>query len=592
VNATEHEWIPEDDVRELLRPHRPDPAAFRAGVARRIAERERDREAGREADDGRERPFRSALMRRAAAVLGAESLALPAAGKLASSKALPVALALPALLFAGALGGLFAGARSLARTGREADTVPADPLAPLRVPGSRWGRQALPQATSRWYVLLQLGSVVVMLAPFLFGARHAIDVLMVALLGSMALLVTSVRTLAEEVGLERRRVRTLCAVLLTELASGALMWTLVAPMRDVASDLGLGWSMAALLVGIVLCTQPGKPRLAAALGSAAFVVLLNPLGRTASTPGSLLSQVAGYDLATDDLQAWDEAAAIAEALRMVGEDRAELAEVRASVERAIESGEDAHPSVWTSAWRMGLIDDAHWRLLARRQGEARALDRLLDPSGKLGTDYYLYRVPMLLATRELDAGERAALIAKIERSWPDGGHDEIGQAATCVRALDAIGRPDLADARAADVAELLRRCWIGARGGLFANVGGFTSDPEKFDTSFPEPTWNATWLMARFDVPDGIDLRLLRGHLRSQARAFWLFGDPNAYLHGEDRASLLLLERGIGMPARTVLEHVLGERLLLAMLALIALCRIAIAQARPEPEPEPAPEPA
>jgi hypothetical protein len=576
VTTRPRDWTPEDELAELLRPHRPDPSAFRAGVARRAAEREREAAERREAE--RRHPLRAAAFRRAAALLGAESLA-PAAGQAAASKALSTALALPALLFVGAVGGFVLGARSLSRSAREA--LPPAPEDPTVDPGDRPRRRRrpralLPRSGSRIVSAVQLASLLLICAPFVFGARYAIDVVMLFLLGAMALFVVAVREMSREVGLERRRVRLLCTVFLTQVVAGALLWTAAVPFADGAGALGRGWCGAVLLAGVVACARGGAPRRWAALGVVAFTIFLNPLGRTASSPASLAAQLGGYDLSVTSLRAWDEAAAVAAALRAVGADPGDLSRVRADVERAIEEGLDAHPVVWTAAAEMGLVDDAHWRALASRPDQARRLDQLLGSNGRIRSDYELYQVPMLLAARALAEPERAALLAAIERSWPAGGHGALTDAAVCVRAWEIAGRPDLADARAADVHRLLVERWIRNTAFSFSKAGGFTSDPEKFRTSFDEPTWHAVRLMARFGVPAEVDARVVRGYLRSQARAFWLFGDPDAYLSAHERASLLLLRGAVELPPRGAVERVLDERLLFASIALVALCLLAI----------------
>jgi hypothetical protein len=87
--------------------------------------------------------------------------------------------------------------------------------------------------------------------------------------------------------------------------------------------------------------------------------------------------------------------------------------------------------------------------------------------------------------------------------------------------------------------------------------------------------------MARLGVPEGIDLRLLRGYLRRESLARPVFFEPSSHRSALSRASLLRLEEEIGLPDRSWVEALLAERLLIATSLIVALCLVAIRLAPP-----------
>jgi len=183
----------------------------------------------------------------------------------------------------------------------------------------------------------------------------------------------------------------------------------------------------------------------------------------------------------------------------------------------------------------------------------------------------------------LDIVQRAHLAARIDATWPavDEYH-ALDRALLCVRLFDHIALPARADARRADVHAILEREWIDAsRVRSHGEVGGFSPDFGRFQTSMDGPTYSAVALMARFGVPDGIDVRAVRAYLRSESRAFPIVFESMPYLRATERAALLRLEREVGIPPRTWLETIVGERTLIASLLIVILCVIAIRMAPP-----------
>jgi hypothetical protein len=298
----------------------------------------------------------------------------------------------------------------------------------------------------------------------------------------------------------------------------------------------------------------------------------------------LRGYLASFEAHTDELRGWSEAEVTYVALRSTRAELPDLAHVRAAVELAIDHHDDSHPTVWTAAATMHLIDIEHWRTLAARPLEQHKLDQWLASSGRLHLiEYDAYQLDMLLATRELTGEQCERVAARIEASWPAPGDDRaLDRAALCVRLFDTLGRQDAIERHRADVHELLRRHWISGRGtGPFAKIGGFSSYPAKLRTSFDEATWRAVDLIARCGAPPEIDMRLLHGYLRTESAAHGLIGETYAELKATERAALLRLEREIGLPSRHWLATLLGERVLIGSTLIVALCFLAIRFAAP-----------
>lgn len=587
--------LEERELLELLRPHRPDPRAFREGVARRV--REREQAARRE----RSEPARASLARRVAALLPPQLAG--ALGSAGGGKGLSLALALPALVLVSTFGAFAAGVRSLRRTAREAELPPAEGNAPARTGARARSARARPLvldlgAGSRLVGALHLASLAALLVSGLFGYGFALDVLCAALLVAMVALVACARALGRAGLLARGEVARLCVGVLASVLVGVFLWRQGLGLPD-ESSLGVGWPVSVVLCGLLACVglarragaQSGLPKgwTGFLLAWLAFVVLLDPFGCTRSSPGALRASFPRLAASPAELSGWREAAATWEALRAAGLAAPDTAGLRARVEHALEAGEPAHPQVWTAAARMGLVDAAHWRLLAARELEAYALEQLVQAGARWNpTPYYEYRVPMLLAARPPSEAERAALVAKLERVL-DGTDEPLAlrPALSAVHALEWLGREDLVQARRASLRALLVRHWIpGSEHRLFARPGGFSAYPETIRGSLPEASWEGVELLARVGAPEAVDLRLLRGYLRLASHAFPLGVELAPELDALARAALLRLEREIGLPSRTPLERVLDERLLVAAALLVTLCLLAIGLA-PRERPEP-----
>jgi len=610
---SEHELLPESELRELFRPRRPEPEAFRAGVERRIAER-REREAAARKDGEREddaAPLRSVFLRRVAAWLPADPLtgaaAGSAAGKWVGVKLLPAALAFPALVLGTAVGGFVASLRSLRRSARGAVAQAA--------PGHR-------PAGSRGHWILNLIS---MLAPMVFlsasllAASWTVDLLVGVLLLAMLGLALSARSLSRASMLSRSTIVDLCSGLLGVLSGSVFLWAAI-HANAFLIGMGVGSSLLVLLLGFSCCrllapkgADSSRWWLAGAplvLVTPLVFLLTNPLGLTRTSPESLREQLAGLELDCLELKAWQQAGALYRAMSAAGMELPDLSPVAREVERALEHepppvrapGTDArrepsvHPEVWSTAADMGLVSPEQWRRLAQRRLEAYALDRLIaaqPPAAAHLEPWQRYLVPMLLASRTPTPEQRANAVHNVESNWPEAGSlNAVQRAWMVVRMLDALGETARVDALRPRVHELLRRHWIPPGGAsLYGKEGGFTSEPTQFRTSFADSTFDAVELMVRLGVPEGIELTVLHKHLVQGSRADATFRDRADYLKAHERAAPVLLQGCIGIPERTQLERFLDARLLMATLLIVALCLAAILLVPREGAPGPGARP-
>jgi hypothetical protein len=586
----ESECLPEAELVELFRPRRTDPEAFRRGVQRHIDARSdagggRDGTHGASADADKDDAGESTWLRRVAAflpdpMLGA--LSGSAVGKLAGAKLFPAALAIPVLLLGTALGAFAASARSLQRSASQAK--------PIELTRRRHG-MGLPVNRelglgSVFITALQLGGLILMLAAPLVGGIWAIDTIFVLLLVSMAALVISIRGFARAGWFARSEVAHLCAGVLLSLFMGCFLWMGSFHVADPHSELGIGWSVAVVLLGIPLCLAYSSAMLSLLAVLAWFLCLfaLNPLGWTRTSPDALREQIARIELEPLDLSNWRQVAALQRALELTGHEPADLSSVERELEAALEAadadsrkwtaGVDVHPQVWTSALQMGLIDAEHRALLAQRDLNPFKLKQLRAEIELHLVESDEYAFWLLRDEPGLSAATRTSIAARLEATWPEvGKHGALADALLCVRGLELLGFPERAEALRERARHLLVAHWVPSSP-VSGRSGGFTPNPLQFRTSMDDSTWHAVQLMQRYGVPPEIDTRFLRGHLRSESRVRLMDRKPELQAHS--RAALLVLEEGIGLPPRSVVQRVLDERLLLASVLLVVLCLLAI----------------
>ncbi|MBM3977064.1 MAG: hypothetical protein FJ299_08750 [Planctomycetes bacterium] len=570
-DASEAGLLPEDELRGLFAPERPDPRAFEAAVRARIAEREA------RGEEPAQPPSR--LVRWAAGILPPDvGLAV-----LAKPSGVLTTLALPVLVLASSFGVFFAGKRSIERSAAEAAPPSAREARPRRwlsmsTVDSPWG------PTIR--IAQQYGFLAVLFAPLVLGGAHSFDIVALLLLGAMGLLALEVRRMARAGWMQRGSIAQMCCGLLATVYTTCFLWAGTFSLVEPASTLGVQWSAGAMLVAISACAfvvwreraAPAASAILVVLWCAFIFVVLTPI-TSPDSPRYLRRVLTTYGTDTNNLQGWAELGHAGEALLATGEPLPDLAHVRSAVERAIDGGAEAHPFVWTAAGRLGLIDREHWHELGARKMERYALDRLLQGEGPLNmVPYKEYSFHLLLATRELTQQEREHLARRVEAEWPrEPVHGRLEKAALCMRLWALLGSQDRIDAHRGSARELLVEHWIG--GGerrLFARIGGFTSNPQKFRTSFDDTTYAAVSLMARVGIPDGIDPFLLRGHVRAEAERFSLWFAGFSHLQSDSHAAWLRLEREIGLPERSWLERLAAERVLIATLLTLLLVVLAL----------------
>ncbi len=549
--------IDDAEIYELLRPHRPDPERFAAGVAARLAEPD----AGRGADRG------AAPRSRAASWLPFD----PTGGAWLASTFSGV-LAIPVLLLGASVAAFGAGVRAIGSARRGA-AGSAGPAARKR------------DARPYWMSLLPVGALVVAASPAVFG-QWAIDVVVAIVTASMFGLVAVIRRSAR-IGLHSRgAMARFGAELLAALFGACFLWTQAMGQVYAESAVGVGAAAGVCLFGAgllgLVAWREGSVRWFGGVwgvGWFALIVLMNPFGVTRATPAALREFVATFDGAPTQLRGWEALSHAFEALAAVDAPTPAPERLRAALRAAIAAGDDVHPTVWTTAAVAGALEVADWRQVVAPRLMTYRLDQWLARKGPLHqSNYAEFELVALLATREPTAAEREWLAARIVQSWPQVDEPgALGRAVACVRWLELLGRADLVAERRAAAHEILVRGQISrAEVGLFVIAGGFTDFPASIRMSLPGPTWHAVDLMARVGVPEGVDLPLLRDYLRRESRAFPLFVDWMPELRTTARAALLRLEREIGLPGRTFLAAVLAERLLIATSLIVALCLLAV----------------
>jgi len=587
-----------------------EPAAFRVGVERRIAQAQRARgeveahdERADEAPKARGEhvesnanatPRRSGVLgdsgaptaaepprwvRKAAACLPPEFGAL----LLSSGKGWSAALLLPVLVLGAACGVFFAGLRSIDRSVREAAPSPAQ--RPRDVPSI-----AVDSGPGRYVAWAQLAiplsGLALVLAPLWGAGQRAVDVLLAVISVAMVMLAIQVRGLARAGLLERRFVAQVCVGALMHLLCGCFLWIqslrVEAPYSITATVTGLVGVLGAML--LIVWQRRSIPLYGLVLATLVLPAFLStPL---ATDPAERLREfVRDTKLHANELIHWGAVDAAVATLRACNEPAPDLEKLRAEVQDAIEGEIDAHPAVWTAAARLGLVTDEQWRQLSTRKLESFRLAQLLSRPEPLHLhDYDEYQLRMLLATRALSAQERLHLVERVDRSWPaPEAQLALEPTLACVRWLDLLGYGERVDARRAQLHALLLSHWVDPEHvGYFG--GGFADMPETNPNSSASPTYAAVQLLVRVGVPRGLDVGLLHDYLRRETRRTLLVSRHWIALRALDHAALLRVERQTGIPELSWFQRLVAERVLLAVALILVLCVYAI-RAAPERDP-------
>jgi len=561
--------VEEDELRAALRARRPDPDAFQRAVREKL-----------EAAEAAAPPVGKAAAFLPPGLLQISVAGIagkPTLGKLgASLVALPVlVLLMTALTFV-------AGVRSLRRLDASRDTGGDD-------------ARALHEALGWWraHGLVNLAVLVFMLWLALAGN---VDLLLGILVVSMGFIVFVLRSLSSRGWASRRLVGAQCGGFLGSLA----MWVWMAT-KD-RFEPGAGWAAplayALMLGGGFACMYLALPaerdvarnamRIVGGLVLAPLVLLLFLLAplRTGASAGELRAWAEEFAAPPGRSAAWGDLRDVALALRALadGDPRLapDLARAEAAYRAGLARGEDVSPIVDGYAAELGLFDERDWpRLLADHR--AKGLFAAAGPVTHL--DQRRAALEAACASGVLDAAQRDVLARRLVATW-DGDEEfaNLSELAELCRALERIERGAAVEELARPARAALARAWLSEGARVKSQLGGFVryyqrgAGEERYTDQ--RTMTAALELLARFGVPEEIDLTRVRAHVAHGAQRRGLTGGPRSY---ELRACLnhALFEHELG--ARTqppsLLERVLALRLLIGVALLVGLCVYATGRA-------------
>lgn len=598
----------EEELRQALEALRPDPADFRAGVERRIAERE-EREEGRQARFA----IAPARLRWAASILppgviGGAMMAAGVTGKKLGLKAIPGLMAIPAvatvmviLTFFGALRGL----------------KPAEGPAGERVASEKeamlawWKRNRIPAA-------LCIGLFIVLAI-----LRHP-EILTLVLLVSMVAVTAQLAALGKAGFGDRKRIGALGSQMLFTLAWIWFMLRDVSPVESLLTNPFLG--PAVLCLGGVLCLvisgrltwtkiwrEIWHPQwrmlypdpvttfclrsLYGSLGLFAGGLLAVAFWNSAPSAMTLFDQrwtlereVSLFEEPVEERADWLAFGRMVEYLQRDGRgSELNLDRARSVMQRALDEEVDIGPRLLADAVQIGLVTPQQISDRIPHEGARELLER----EGALS-----YWEPGLIRLMQVcgewSEEEREHLARRVATTWPESGKSHaLEDLRDQGELLDLLGHGELADEHAGAVAEALRLAWLGTYDD--SAPGCFVRDPERARERAGEylvrvqlsdigPTQAAVDLLVRFGVPGGIEPERIRGATNTRhAASLGMFGlsGPLRYAVGE----LLRVQMHEQFPPRPggVFGFLIRRRIMLGALLLVALCVIATARA-PRPE--------
>ncbi len=598
----------EEELRQALEGLRPDPADFRAGVERRIAERE-EREEGRQARF----TIAPARLRWAASILppgviGGAMMAAGATGKKLGLKAIPGLMAIPAvatvmviLTFFGALRGL----------------KPAEGPAGERVASEK-------EAMAAWWKRNRIPAALCLALFIVLGILRHPEILTLVLLVSMVAVTAQLAALGKAGFGDRERIGALGSQMLFTLAYLWFMLRDVNPMQSLVQNPHLG--PVVLCLGGVACLalggqftwtklwsgiwHPERRMLypdpvttfclrslygGLALGAAALLLFVfwssTPSAMTLIDPRWRLERAVNtFDQPIEAQSDWYAFGHIAEYLQHEGSgSELCLDRARSRVQRALVEGTDLDPLVLASAVQVGLATPAE---IADRLPRERARE-LLGGEGEL----YAWEprlIRLLQVCGEWSEEERAHLALRVAATWPEvGAFGALGELRDRAELLDLLGHGELAEERASEVAEALRVTWCGtydeSAPGCFVQTAEsaherahlFMGKPTVFDI---EPTQAAVDLMMRFGVPDGIDPERVRGATGTYIPApLGMLGVGGRFRYNLGELARVQMHEQFPPQPGGVFGFLIRRRIMLGALLLVALCVIATARA-PRPE--------
>ena len=556
--------VAEETLGEALRPVRPEPWDFLEGVRRRITERED--EAGHEP---------SAFLKRAAAFLPPGFVPAPLSGAAStgmklSPKALPILLTLPAVSVV-MLGLTFLTAlRALTRI-RGAATL-----------SDREGEELLRQWFQRHATPVALVVFTLLGLAQLFSTDIVILLLVVSMVGLVLILARMSRA-----GLVTRGVLGLqCGGLLSLYAVGGVF---LGSVQEREGLLHPFWVPLVLVAGSVVCSSfallgAARPRrkfrwvgLVGEVLIAAFLVPPVLVDRTLEVEDHVAFVEAFSFETSPESEEWQRIA------RWVWTTAgpADLSRPAAALHASLDAGESVSSYVLLHAARLDLLREEDLRALADDHGVRTLLSA--DSRLHLG-EQTLLDVRVLLATRELDEGERDHVLSRFLQELPaEDSYKAIHKLRLACELIELLGREE----SASRLAPLVERVLVAA----YRSEGGracFVTNPER-DANFVSTffhtnvTDDAVDLMAFLGVPPEVDLCAVRRFLIQAARPLGVF---SARYRGDHRVADVTrrkLEADFRLESPTLFETLVSERILLACVLLVALCIVAVGRAPAAP---------
>lgn len=537
---SDQNMIDEDELLQLFARRRPDPDRIAAGIAQRLAGDEADKSGG-----GDSAPSQAAAW-----------LPLP----LTQGSKLWLWLSMPMLLLAGTWIALFGSGSHIRKSLR----VGPQPLSgETKVPN----RSAL--QNPGWFSSAVFGCSLAAL--LLAGSSNVFDVLLLASVLSMFSLAHLVRkNVALGYG-DRDQMAAICVGLLDSL----LILTLFFSHRGFNTADAGQWILASPLVlaaGTLAFIRYNPARCVVSIAFACYIVFWSPfswLVPTTEHPATL-QQVQAF-IGAPELQANDrrlkEYRSIVLALRAAGEEVGVPKDLWQTVLKPSTADLPLDSFALSECARMDLLPEHEWRRIAATSYRKNQINRFLKQRGPLKLKQYDEYVFRLLMTRELSDEQVAALAERLMASWPTSQDwSPLIKCRLIVAGLDLIGRSDLADQKR----DLVHAALVRMQQYTEFASGGF-SEARGFSKRICNDV--AMALIARFGMPQELDLRSLKAHLQHKILI-------SKWTHAEARdtayvslAQLLQFEaQVVALPNRTFLRIMIDERMLWSMIALVLLC--------------------
>jgi len=571
----------ERDLRRALAPVRPDPAAFRAAVERKLAQRERG--GGPEAAADPRRRAAAALPLDLLAPGGASAAAL---GKQLSAGGVLGALTLPAVSLAMLALAFAAAVRFVVRAGHGSEPA---------------GRAASADEVLRsWWRAHALHAALALALLALLAWTQPAETVLLALLASMAVVAALVSRLARAGAASRASVGALAASFLGGLLGLALVFDGLAASLH-SERVPPHWVPTALFWGCLACDVLGRwkrtwsvPRkLAGALAPTALVavwLVLTARGLEPAGPERLAHYVARPAPALGQVVEWQRLGRVGAWLLERGlpcDRSAARTAVAAAWGRRAPGAPlfDAGFGVFAlaGAARLDALPDDLWRAVAD-DPDTRAL---LEREGTLvAADLVELRVRALARAGLTDA-QRDHLARRLDATWPPPEAPWALENMGVLEALaERIGRPP-GEGRDGQVARALELHWLGADpdepfAAPFASEPWTAGRRRLGDPLYLGATHAALELLRRHGAPPGLDLARVRAFLERAARpslvealapAAWPRLTVQSYRY--DAAVALRVLAALPQAPAPERPDWRAERALLAALLLVALCLFA-----------------